>query len=243
VELLPGADQIRRVPAGSPPLTSPPESELTGVAFHYDRPDAKAPHALLIAVPPNLERGWTPDTLVQGLRDTVELGKLRALDLADLPLLRDLIPGIRIAASSAAANLFATFENTRPHDQNGPFRLEANYRTPGRVADGLAARVHDPLWMFTRQWQFGEFAAQDAPSPAIRTLKGSSKKINAWRPVAEPGQPAAAWTPYNSAEIPLDVVVESEPMPAKLELRIRAEGGAHFRAMLAEQGQLDAAAN
>src|SRR5262249_18764972 len=115
--------------------------------------------------------------------------------------------------------------------------------TPGRVADGLAARVHDPLWMFTRQWQFGEFAAQDAASPAIVTLKGSSKKINAWRPVAEPGQPAAAWTPYNPAEIPLDVVVESEPMPAKLELRIRAEGGAHFRAMLAEQGQLDAAAS
>jgi hypothetical protein len=243
VELLPGADHIRRAPAGSMPLTSPPESELTGVAFHYDRPDAKAPQALLIAVPPNLERGWTPDTLVQVLRETFELGKLRAIVLADLPLLRDLIPGIRIAAGSAAANVLATFENPRQHDQNGPFRLESNYRTPGRIADGLAARVHDPLWLFTRQWQFGEFAAQDAASPAIVTLKGKSEKINAWRPVAERGQPAATWTPYNPAEIPLDVVVESEPMLAKLGLRIRAEGGAHFRAMLAEKGQLDAAAN
>ena len=62
VELLPGADHIRRVSDGEQPLTSPPESELTGVAFHYDRPDAKAPHAMLIAVPPDLDRGWTPDT-------------------------------------------------------------------------------------------------------------------------------------------------------------------------------------
>jgi hypothetical protein len=243
VELLPGADHIRRVPAGSPALTSPPESELTGVAFHYDRPDAKAPHALLIAVPPNLDRGWTPDTLVQVLRETLELGKLRAIDLADLPLLRDLIPGIRIAAGTAAANVLSRFENPRRHDEKGPFRLQANYRTPDRVADGLAARVHDPLWLFTRQWQFGEFAAQDAASPAIVTLKGKSEKINAWRPVAERGQPAAAWTRYNPAEIPLDVVVESEPMPARLGPRIRAEGGAHFRAMLAEKGQLAAAAN
>src|SRR5690242_15774818 len=93
-------------------------------------------------------------------------------------------------------------------DRSAP---NATIAPPGRVADGLAARVHDPLWMFTRQWQFGEFAAQDAASPAIVTLKGHSAKINAWRPVAQPGQPAAAWTPYNPAEIPLDVVVESEP--------------------------------
>ena len=177
------------------------------------------------------------------LRETFELGKLRAIDLADIPQLSDLVPGIRIAAGSAAANVLATFENPRPHDENGPFIIESNYRTPGRIADGLSGRVHDPLWLFTRQWQFGEFAAQDAASPAIVTLKGKSEKINAWRPVAERGQPAAAWTPYNPAEIPLDVVVESEPMLAKLGLRIRAEGGAHFRAMLAEKGQLDAAAN
>jgi hypothetical protein len=244
VELLPGADHIRRVPAGSPPLTSPPESELTGVAFHYDRPDAKAPHALLIAVPPNLDRGWTPDTLVQVLRETFELGKLRAIDRADLPLLRDLLPAIRIASNSAASTALATFENPRPlRDVNGPFLLEPNHRTPGRVGDGLAARVHDPLWLFTRQWQFGEFAAQDAASPAIVTLSGRSAKINAWRPVAEPGQPAAPWVNYNPAEIPLDAVVESEPMLATLGLRIRAEGGAHFRTMLAENGQLDAAAD
>ena len=174
VELLPGADHIRRVSADSPPLTSPPESELTGVAFHYDRPDAKAPHAMLIAVPPNLDRGWTPDTLVQVLRETLELGKLRAVDVADLRLLGDLIPAIRIASDSAAGNVLATFENPRPHDENGPFRLEPNHRTPGRVGDGLAARVHDPLWLFTRQWQFGEFAAQDAASPAIVTLSGNS---------------------------------------------------------------------
>jgi hypothetical protein len=238
VELLPGATHFPLGPAVSAP---PPESELTGVGFHYDRPDAKAPHALLIAVPPNLERGWTPDTLVQVLRETLELGKLRAVDLQDLPMLGDLLPAIRIASNSAAGNSLARIENPRPRrDENGPFRLEPNHRTPARVSHGLAARVHDPLWMLTRQWQFGEFAAQDAASPAIVTLEGRSEKINAWRPAAAPGQPTAAWISYNPAEVPLDVVVESEPL-GSLGLRIRAEGGAHFRAMLAEKGLLGSA--
>ncbi|HET7121522.1 MAG TPA: hypothetical protein VFI17_09785 [Solirubrobacterales bacterium] len=106
VEVLPGSDALaatkhlnKKAKKGKhkPP---PPESELTGLSFHYDRPDAKAPQALLVAVPPDPRRGWTGDTLALAVRDTLELAKLRAVDLGDLPLLASVLPGIRIASQS-----------------------------------------------------------------------------------------------------------------------------------------------
>lgn len=235
VELLPGADHIRRNRRNTPPIKSPPESELTGVAFHYDRPDAKAAQSLLIAVPPNLDRGWTPDTLIQVLRETLELGKLRGVDLADLPSVGPLLPAIRIGPTTPTGRVLAKLEQEPPNTDDGRmFRVDPTCRTPFGVDDGLAARVHDPLWLMTRQWQFGEFAAQDAGSPALVALSGSSEFINAWRPVG-----AADWIPYQQTEIPLDVVIEAEQMATERDLRIRAEGGSHFRALLADAGKLD----
>lgn len=234
VELLPGADHIRRDRSNTPPIMSPPESELTGVAFHYDRPDAKAAQSLLIAVPPNLERGWTPDTLVHVLRETLELGKLRGVDLGDLPV-ASLLPAIRIGPTTPTGRVLAGLEQQPPiADDERMFRLDPTCRTPLGVDDGLAARIHDPLWMLTRQWQFGEFAAQDAGSPALAALSGSSDIINAWRPAG-----ATDWIRYQPTATPLDVVVEAEQRPAERDLRIRAEGGSHFRAMLADAGQLE----
>ena len=235
VELLPGADHIRRNRRNTPPITSPPESELTGVAFHYDRPDAKAAQSLLIAVPPNLDRGWTPDTLIQVLRETLELGRLRGVDLGDLPGVGSLLPAIRIGPTTPAGRVLANLEQQPPNTGDGRmFRFDPTCRTPHGVDDGLAARVHDPLWLMTRQWQFGEFAAQDAGSPALVALSGSSDFINAWRPLG-----ATDWIPYQPKAIPLDVAIEAEQVPTEHDLRTRAEGGSHFRAMLADAGQLD----
>ena len=110
VELLPGSDTLAEAsPDGDAPL--PPESELTGLSFHFDRPDAKAPQAILLAVPPNPERGWTGDTLALVVRDTLELAKLRAVDLGDLPTLDDVLPGIRLDPLSPLAGLARDYWN------------------------------------------------------------------------------------------------------------------------------------
>jgi hypothetical protein len=110
VELLPGSDTLAEAtPDGEPPL--PPESELTGLSFHFDRPDAKAPQAILLAVPPNPKRGWTGDTLALVVRDTLELAKLRAVDLGDLPMLDDVLPGIRLDPLSPLAGLARDYWN------------------------------------------------------------------------------------------------------------------------------------
>jgi hypothetical protein len=237
VELLPGADRLREATDTSPAPNSPPESELTGVAFHYDRPDAKAPHTVLLAVPPDLERGWTADGLMQVLRDTLELAKLRAVDLNDIATAGDLFPGILISSQDGTGKILSALENKRPDtDPEGPFRLEPGYRTPDQdVEPGLAARVHDPLWLLTRQWQFGEFAAQDAGSPAFVRLHGSSTPIDAWRPAGAP-----SWVPYDLRRGPLDPGVEAEP--ALVDERLRAEGGAQLLRLLDDAGLLAAAA-
>ncbi|WP_311315032.1 hypothetical protein [Streptomyces naphthomycinicus] len=101
VEVLPGADALaaNRTRADGVPA----ESELTGVSFHFDRPDAKAPHAVLVAVPPHPVRGWTADGLALVLRDTLELAKMRAVDLADLALLSDVLPGLRVGEFGTTA--------------------------------------------------------------------------------------------------------------------------------------------
>ena len=41
----------------------------------------------------------------------------------------------------------------------------------------LQARVEDPLWMLTRQWQFGEFHGEDAGSAVMTTLAHRSSPI------------------------------------------------------------------
>jgi hypothetical protein len=59
-------------------------TEVTGVAFHHDRPGARAPQALLLAVAPDPERGWSAEDLHAIVDDVVRLARMRGLDLRDL---------------------------------------------------------------------------------------------------------------------------------------------------------------
>ncbi|WP_369184873.1 hypothetical protein [Streptomyces sp. Y1] len=122
-------------------------------------------------------------------------------------------------------------------DQSGSYRyrLEPLSRTD-EVATGLAARVHDPAWALARQWQFGEFAGQDAGSPVLAVVSGRSTPISAWRPAAAPGvREVHPWLPYDPASGPLDALVESEGATEPDEYT-RVEGGAHFVRLLDEAG-------
>ena len=66
--------------------------ETVGAAFHHDRPGARAPQALLLAVPPDPERGWCKEDIHGVVEDTLWLARVRATDLDDLPELRQLFP-------------------------------------------------------------------------------------------------------------------------------------------------------
>src|SRR4051794_12187489 len=109
------------------------------------------------------------------------------------------------------------------------FRLDLSPRSPG-IEEGLAARVHDPLWMLARQWQLGEFNGKDAGTPVLIRAHGSSSPVTDWR-----GLNVADWKPFDSTLEPLDAIVETED-ESEPGLRERVEAGAHFIRLLTAKG-------
>ncbi len=116
-------------------------------------------------------------------------------------------------------------------------RLEPQSLT-GDPTPGLEARIHDPLWLLGRQWQFGEFRGEDTGSPIGVRVSAGTRPVTAWRPGDADG--VARALPGN---LPLDPFVERETPPAHGPgLRQRAEAGALLVSALAEAG-FDARAN
>ncbi len=58
----------------------PSKSETTGIAFHYDQPNAMPPQTLLLAVTPQIKGNWTWQNLMDTLNDTLDRAKRRAVE-------------------------------------------------------------------------------------------------------------------------------------------------------------------
>ncbi len=110
-------------------------------------------------------------------------------------------------------------------------RLEPRTRSAG-VEHGLQARIYDPLWFLARQWQMGEFLAEDAGMPVAARLRGEAAKPTRYH--AGPiGPGPSEGRPYD-ARTPLETVVERERLtgggafhPARA-----VEAGLHFLRLL-----------
>ena len=85
-------------------------------------------------------------------------------------------------------------------------RLEPRPRARN-LNDTLAARLRDPLWLLSRQWQFGEFKGEDAGSPAFATISGAAEPITGWRGLDPVWQ---VWT----AARPIESMLLAEPFAA-----------------------------
>jgi hypothetical protein len=117
-------------------------------------------------------------------------------------------------------------------------RLEPQSRS-GDPSPGLEARMHDPLWLLARQWQFGEFHGEDAGTPLTAHIETAGARVTAWRP-GDPRDPAVGPVRSWPADDPIDPVIEREPPTAHGPgLRQRAEAGGLLVAALEEAG-LDA---
>jgi hypothetical protein len=90
--------------------TAPNQAEHTGVAFHRVDAGSEAPQAILIAVSPDRSKAaWSADALAQVLGETLELAKLRALDLELLGDLGQLLPALCLASNPDNAALGVRF--------------------------------------------------------------------------------------------------------------------------------------
>ncbi|SLM47428.1 conserved protein of unknown function [Nitrospira japonica] len=90
----------------------PNERETTGIVFQYDRPDACAPQAVLLAVPPNPaeQNFWTSTSLLQVLQESLDLAHIRAVtpDLLDQG---QYLPALYFALNSKNDTISTNFLN------------------------------------------------------------------------------------------------------------------------------------
>ena len=76
------------------------------------------------------------------------------------------------------------------------------FNTSAKIGDALAARIKDPLWLLVRQWQTGEFEAENGGRASVLSIIAQELPIDTIErgTVREP----------MSADTPLDFVVERE---------------------------------
>jgi hypothetical protein len=104
-------------------------------------------------------------------------------------------------------------------------RVEARPRSPS-IVQGLSAAIRDPVWLLTRQWQLGEFAGEDAGSPALVELRASRSPMTGWGPEDGSMEPLTA--------APLEALALGEPFSPDLSTRV--ELGQIFESLLAAAG-------
>lgn len=79
----------------------PAATQTTALAFRHQAPVAEAPQAVLLAVPPPGAATWDPEALLDILRETLTLAKLRGVDGSQLESLRPLLPAICLTGNTA----------------------------------------------------------------------------------------------------------------------------------------------
>jgi hypothetical protein len=75
----------------------PGATEITGLALQYDQPNAAPPQSILLAVPPELDASWTTWSLQQVILETLDLARVRAVDLSALDEVGHYLPALYFA--------------------------------------------------------------------------------------------------------------------------------------------------
>ncbi len=112
-------------------------------------------------------------------------------------------------------------------------RLEGRPRE-NDFSRALKAEVRDPLWMLTKQWQLGEFQADDAGSPVFAKLRMRTAPVTKYQPGG------AATEPFES-NVPMEVKAEQRVLQwqwngQKMRFDLRAQLGRQWGNMLRDSG-------
>ena len=110
-------------------------------------------------------------------------------------------------------------------------RLEPRSRDKS-LAPGLEARVHDPLWLLGRQWQFGELNADgDLGSAIVAEVSAQVVPLARYRP-GRVGRRRVV-EPFDVGAQPLETLVEAEEVAAR---RVGARASARGTALRTAAG-------
>ena len=89
--------------------TVPSPLHKTALSFRYEMPIAEAPQAVLLAVPPTSATTWDIDTLIDTVRETLLLAKIRAVDSSLLERLRPFLPAICLTGNTVNETVSTNF--------------------------------------------------------------------------------------------------------------------------------------
>jgi hypothetical protein len=117
-------------------------------------------------------------------------------------------------------------------------RLEPRSRDQ-EMTSAPTARVFDPLWFLTRQWQLGEYQAEDAGTPVLATIRGTNAKLTRCFLGAVKANTMLDAPAYDPLAAPLEVKVEQRPLGSgdddSAMLPLAVEAGSHFLRMMEAQ--------
>ncbi|MGV3504087.1 MAG: hypothetical protein ACO1O1_10285 [Adhaeribacter sp.] len=99
------------------------------------------------------------------------------------------------------------------------------------LTEALRGEVRDPLWLLARQWQLGEFQAEDAGMAASAQVVTMTAPLQAFAASGEAAAPVA----YQADDKPLNALTE-QVRPA-LDLSLRLEAGRKWRLLLTAAGK------
>jgi hypothetical protein len=102
---------------------------------------------------------------------------------------------------------------------------------------GLRAEIADPLWLLARQRQFGELRGEDAGSPIQARFEAMSGRISRVHLGPPDNDEAATAVDHDDRQLPLEVVVEREPVrTTPVGGGLAVGGGLHFARLLRANG-------
>lgn len=87
----------------------PSIDEKAGVAFHYEEPKARPPQALLLGVCPDHRENWDDDLVTAVLEETLELAKIRTVDLDSVQKIGHVLPALYFPLNLRGATISANF--------------------------------------------------------------------------------------------------------------------------------------
>jgi hypothetical protein len=103
-------------------------------------------------------------------------------------------------------------------------RLEPRCRDEA-MTEGPRARIHDALWLLARQWQTGEFRGEDAGSPVLASWRADSARLTRIHLGAIAPDTDESAAPYEVTALPLETMVERQPVDTIASLRLAVESG------------------
>jgi hypothetical protein len=91
------------------PERIPSTQQSASVAFHFEEPSARAPQALLLAVCPDNRATWDDPILQAVLTETLQLAKIRTVDLASVQGVGQILPALYFALNLQGATVSTQF--------------------------------------------------------------------------------------------------------------------------------------